>query len=206
MQIICSTNSAKVAASAALKANNDDDDLKILSLSMMDLSPLEYETEEFATVIDAVQILFQMNGEIGMATSKDQVKDIITAKFDDSTFRAFVQSNVKHISKTNGDSDGFKFSFNIDEIQASIDHVLRFPTEANEIFRGPMMLLKGSDSNFVRSKHMDDVAKKFPLYNLQSVRKAGHWLHADQPEASSQIISKFITSVTEYYFKKNKIT
>jgi pimeloyl-ACP methyl ester carboxylesterase len=42
-------------------------------------------------------------------------------------------------------------------------------------FHNPTLVLKGSDSSFVRSSHMGRLASLFPLYNLASVRGAGEY-------------------------------
>lgn len=197
VHIIGHSMGGKVAAAAALKA---DSELQIKSLTMMDISPVNYDEEDFRSVSNSVSSLFDLNTRITPDTTKEQINTEIAAKFEDKSLQAFIQSNLQATP-----SGEFKWSFNVDTIYDSMDEIREFELDEVDDYAGaaqfsnPMMLIKGSDSDFVRSAHLSEVAKLFPLYNMQSVRGAGHWLHFDKPAETVSKIAAFLIKVEEYH-------
>ena len=62
----------------------------------------------------------------------------------------------------------------------------------------PVLLLKGASSKFVKAKHFNRIASSFPMYTLQSIKGAGHWVHSEQPGATSRALAHFLNKVEEY--------
>jgi esterase len=192
----------KVAAATALKEYAQ---VNIKSLTMMDISPVHYPEEEFTSVSDTVTALHELNAQMTPQTTKEEMSEKIAGMFEDKPMRAFINSNLQ--ITTNGQ---LRWNFNIDGIHTAMASIRDFTlldvaSQTPHKFEGPMLLLKGSDSNFVRSSHISEVEKLFPLYNLVSIRQAGHWLHADKPEETVQRVESFICSVEEYYSKKQML-
>ncbi len=48
-------------------------------------------------------------------------------------------------------------------------------------YAGPALFLKGSKSEYVVAHDITDIKKHFPNATLDTVSKAGHWLHAENP-------------------------
>jgi esterase len=46
----------------------------------------------------------------------------------------------------------------------------------------PMLFLRGGDSHYVVNEDFPTILGQFPHATLETIEKAGHWLHADQPE------------------------
>lgn len=45
---------------------------------------------------------------------------------------------------------------------------------------------------------MPTITSLFPLYNLASIKDAGHWLHFDKPDETSLTVAKFVLSAIKY--------
>ena len=91
--------------------------------------------------------------------------------------RLFVQSNLQQSENGN-----FKWSFNINNIYDAMDNIREFSilpynndnnNDNNKTYNRPTLVLKGSKSNFVRSFHVSEIEKQFPLFHLVSVKDAG---------------------------------
>ena len=52
---------------------------------------------------------------------------------------------------------------------------------STESYDGPALFLKGDRSEYVTQTDREVIAKHFPSYTLDTVEKAGHWLHAENP-------------------------
>ena len=65
-----------------------------------------------------------------------------------------------------------------------------------------MLLLKGGDSSLVKSVHLDSVQRQFPLFSLQVVKGAGHWLHVEKPAETVEKIVQFIRDARAWHDDK----
>jgi pimeloyl-ACP methyl ester carboxylesterase len=55
------------------------------------------------------------------------------------------------------------------------------------------LFLRGEKSNYINEAvDIPEIKERFPNYKLQTIANAGHWLHAEQPEAFYQAVIDFI--------------
>ena len=185
--------------SSSSSSSSDSNNLpEILSLSILDISPIAYSTDDFRSVIDTVGALKRISGAFGNeSVEKKDIVALVNAAIEGKTMQNFIASNLLPCNE-----EKFRWSFNIHRIHDSMTTILDFPAAASSSpgrFGGPTMILKGSQSNFVRSSHFKEVEKLFPNYFLVSVREAGHWLHVDQPEDTAERVARFLQSVKQFY-------
>jgi pimeloyl-ACP methyl ester carboxylesterase len=76
------------------------------------------------------------------------------------------------------------------------------PQQPQQQFRRPVLLLKGGDSSLVKSVHLDSVQRQFPLFSLQVVKGAGHWLHVEKPAETVEKIVQFIRDARAWHDDK----
>jgi pimeloyl-ACP methyl ester carboxylesterase len=50
-------------------------------------------------------------------------------------------------------------------------------------YPGPALFLAGDRSTYLEARHGDVIQTLFPAAGIHTVRDAGHWVHADQPQA-----------------------
>ncbi|KAJ1428547.1 Alpha/Beta hydrolase protein [Ochromonadaceae sp. CCMP2298] len=208
----------KVAAAAALHHGR-----VFPSITMMDIAPIAYTAEEFLGVTSTVSSLKQIDETFARFCCKDTLRQQIRDAFPDPTLRSFVDSNM-HL-----DGETLTWSFHLGKIFKSLDQIAGFAYDGDVAadaasatadadstsahaspadssgpapytpFGNPALVLKGSDSSFVRSGHMKRLKGLFPLYNLASVKGAGHWVHHDKPVESSDRVAHFIQAAEAYH-------
>jgi pimeloyl-ACP methyl ester carboxylesterase len=66
---------------------------------------------------------------------------------------------------------------------------------ANPTWSGPTQFISGSDSSYIRSDNIDSTLAFFPKSMLKVIAKAGHWVHADQPDETVREIVDFVREV-----------
>lgn len=196
--IIGHSMGGKVAAAAALQYTR----LKCFSsVTMMDISPIHYSNDDFNSVIQTVITLKDINDHYQYTKCKETLHQQINLQFPDQSLRQFIMSNLQ----LKGDT--LHWGFNLDDIYRGLDTIAEFPYHSDKLidddkychpYKNPTLILKGSKSSFVRSSHMSRLSSLFPLYNIASVKDAGHWLHHDQPEDTTSIVSNFIRSAISY--------
>lgn len=193
--IIGHSMGGKVAAAAALEYNH----LKCFSsVTMMDISPIHYSNDDFQSIFQTVRTLMDVDGHYQFTKCKETLHQQINKQFPDHSLRQFIMSNLQL------SNDALKY----------LGAIAEFPYESTESFmsdnhdcysyKNPTLILKGSKSTFVRSSHVPRLSSLFPMYNIASVKDAGHWLHHDQPEDTTFVVSNFIRSAISYNHANNK--
>lgn len=184
----------KVAAAACLLSEARGIDVR--SATILDISPIEYTEEEFESVFGALDFLEESHEGIaeGRVKTKKDLSQMIDTRFEDKSFGMFLNSNI--LVDENND---LKWRFSVPGIAQSRKDILGWPFEPEETFEKPLLLLKGGDSSFVKTAHLERIKPHFPLYTLQSLKGAGHWLHAEKPEETAQRIGDFIGAARDWH-------
>ena len=60
------------------------------------------------------------------------------------------------------------------------------------IYRGETLFLRGARSGYIEDIDLLHIRSHFPNAELQTVSKAGHWLHAENPEEFHQYVTNFL--------------
>ncbi|KEP61551.1 UNVERIFIED_CONTAM: hydrolase, alpha/beta fold family protein [Hammondia hammondi] len=74
-------------------------------------------------------------------------------------------------------------------------------TEAGEqrdahAFEGPVLFLRGSNSQYIDVKRdWGTILRYFPNAERRTVQNAGHWLHAEQPVQTAELINQFLAKL-----------
>lgn len=87
--------------------------------------------------------------------------------------------------------DGFKWKINVDTLEQDYEEIIQ-SIDPGRVFNKPVLLLRGEKSHYVQSKDLDLLKEFFPRIRIEDIAGAGHWLHADNPEAFDEHVRKFM--------------
>jgi esterase len=59
-------------------------------------------------------------------------------------------------------------------------------------YRGPVLWVGGSRSDYIRPEHGPAMRALFPRVQSLTVKGAGHWVHADQPAVFESVLRRFL--------------
>ncbi|MDO5286197.1 MAG: alpha/beta fold hydrolase [Actinomycetia bacterium] len=59
-------------------------------------------------------------------------------------------------------------------------------------FTGPVLWVAGAQSGYIRPEHLPAMRALFPRVRLVTVKSAGHWVHADQPEVMTDLLRQLL--------------
>ncbi|HKW55491.1 MAG TPA: alpha/beta hydrolase, partial [Stellaceae bacterium] len=59
-------------------------------------------------------------------------------------------------------------------------------------FAGPALFVAGERSSYVRSEYQPAIKRLFPEAHIVRVPEAGHWLHAERPDAFLALVTPFL--------------
>ncbi|MBB4266787.1 alpha/beta fold hydrolase [Roseospira visakhapatnamensis] len=70
------------------------------------------------------------------------------------------------------------------------------PPPAGARYDGPTLVLSGAASDYVRPAHAEVFSALFPGVRAETVDGAGHWVHAERPEAFLTAVGRFLETVS----------
>ena len=88
------------------------------------------------------------------------------------------------------DSGGFSWRFNIEAISAQISEVGK--SMPGSIVETPTLFVRGAKSKYITDQDQRDIAHQFTNVRFETISDAGHWLHAEQPEAFGKVVLDFL--------------
>ncbi|HEY1721095.1 MAG TPA: alpha/beta fold hydrolase [Magnetospirillaceae bacterium] len=142
-------------------------------LVVVDIAPVTYRggaQEPYGAYIDAMKSL-----DLGAIKRRAEADAQLAGAITDASMRAFLVQNLE-----SGET-GYHWRINLDGIAANLPALTSFP-EIDAQYDGPMTVLAGELSNYVRPRDEATIMKFFPQAKIVVVDGAGHWPHADQPE------------------------
>ncbi len=89
--------------------------------------------------------------------------------------RGFLLQNLRF-----GDSPSWRIGLDGDRRRPAADRVLGRRAGA---YAGPTLVLRGERSDYILPEHRPLFRALFPAARFLTLKDAGHWLHADNPEA-----------------------
>jgi len=150
-------------------------------LLVSDIAPVTYP-RTLSHYVEAMQTLDLSGKKRRNALSEDLKKAV-----QEPGIRAFLLSNLK----TAG--EGFAWQVNLDAIAAGMADIMGFPASLDErVYNGPTLFVRGQQSDYIRPFHHGHIKRLFPKSKIITVKKAGHWIHADQPDAFYEIVKSFL--------------
>ncbi len=148
-------------------------------LIVVDIGPKSYEGDH--------QLILQTMNELQLSdySERREIEEQISQKIHSEKI---VQLMMKNLGR---EIDGFSWKPNVKVIQKSYPLLMGYvPT--NEVFNGETIFIKGGNSDYIEVDELEDFRKYFPVAQMMIVPNAGHWVHAEQPEAFLQILYKIL--------------
>jgi pimeloyl-ACP methyl ester carboxylesterase len=152
-------------------------------LVVVDIPPAPSRT----SLIDALRAMQQV--PLAACTRRGDVDAALASTIADPAVRAFLVQNV-----TAG-PNGLAWAMNLDAIAHDFPAIVGFPdVPAGRIFSGPTLFVVGERSDYVRPEHHAVIHRLFPAATVEVVTGAGHWVHADAPDAFLAVVSGLLSA------------
>lgn len=151
-------------------------------LVSLDMAPVPY-ADFLVGLLDTLQQL-PLDGVTSRGQAEKWLADQGVA---DSRLRAFLLQNLERTD------NGFRWRVNLDAIRRQRQTLTGFPESASP-WPGPALFLHGANSNYVLPEHHEAIRALFPAAEIEAIPAAGHWLHAEQPEAVAGRLQTFLAA------------
>jgi len=144
----------------------------VSGLVVVDIAPGRSEVvDTFTPLVAAMRSL-----DLSALESRAEAEELLGVRVRDPQVRQFLLQNLRR-------KGGWHWQHNLGLLGTSLAAIGDWPPVTTPPYAGPVLWLAGERSDYVRDEHDADMARLFPNVAKVVVPGAGHWLHADAPEA-----------------------
>ena len=146
-----------------------------------DIAPVAY-SRNYDNLIDPI-LSISLSG----ISRRNEVDDILANSISDPMLRGFLMQNLYR------DGDEWQWRVNWSAIKQHMNSLFDFPMSSNYWqIHVPTLFIRGENSEYVTSDGIDVIDNHFSHVRVETLENAGHWLHADQPQAFLQHVLTFL--------------
>lgn len=127
--------------------------------------------------------------DLDAVSSRAEADAALAPEIPDAGVRSLLLQNLHRDGR-----DGWRWLPNLALLQRALPTISGWPSELAGPYEGPVLWLRGADSGYVTPANAPAMRALFPRARLVTVKNAGHWLHADQPEAVARTLRVFLDS------------
>ena len=128
--------------------------------------------------------------DISSFTTRADADAALAPAVTDPGVRAFLLQNLHRAP-----GGGWRWLPNLDLLERALPLISGWPLGVRGSWDGPVLWLRGSESGYVTEEHIPTMKSLFPRARLVTIKNAGHWLHAEQPDAVGQSLAMFLASL-----------
>jgi esterase len=154
-------------------------------LVIVDIAPVSYpeDADGHMNVLAAMDAV-----KLGEIKSRTQAEVTLEDYIPEEATRKFLLTNL-----VRNKEGSFEWRLDKDSIRKNYAN-LRAELIATMSFLKPVLFIKGSLSPYIKPEHEAQIKELFPAASVKLLMDAGHWLHAEQPQALQKILLKFLSS------------
>ncbi|MFC0268350.1 alpha/beta fold hydrolase [Kushneria aurantia] len=153
---------------------------RVARLVVADVAPIAYE-HGHDDIFRAHRLV-----EDAMPESRREADEAMAEAVDDRMTRQFLATNL-----VRDDQGVLVWRVGLDEIEAGYADIAAAPG-GESAWEGPALLLRGERSHYVPDSVLEAVRAVLPQVRIETIADAGHWLHAEQPEAFMRAVNAFL--------------
>jgi esterase len=153
---------------------------QVMKLIVADMAPKAYPPVH-RPILDALGAL-----DLSSFERRNQVDDALASAIPQTAVRRFLLKNL-----ATDDHGRLHWRLNLDSIARHYDE-LTLPIQGDRPFPGPALFIRGGRSDHVLDSDLDPIRRLVLQAHLVTIPEAGHWIHADAPEAFTQAVVDFL--------------
>jgi pimeloyl-ACP methyl ester carboxylesterase len=163
----------------------------VKKLVVVDISPRDYSDTEkvgdkglsHANIIKALKNINPTKID-KRSDAEDQLSSIIPSK----PVRQFLLKNLEREK-----DGGYRWLLNLDALSNDLPKILGgIDKKVGKQYEGPALFIKGEMSNYITDADDKEIQSIFPRARIETVKNAGHWIHAENPDDFLNKVNEFI--------------
>lgn len=110
----------------------------------------------------------------------------LAATIPEPGIRAFLLQSLRF------EADPPAWRLGLAELAAAMPEIEDFAPPAGAMYGGPVLVMAGETSGYVRPEHHAAFRALFPRVAFTTIPKAGHWVHAENPQGFLAALEPFL--------------
>ncbi|MCX2980886.1 alpha/beta fold hydrolase [Halieaceae bacterium IMCC14734] len=152
---------------------------RVSRLIIADVAPVDYPPHHQDTLAGLAAVA------AATVTSRHQADAILAESVTEPGVRAFLLKSLER-----GEDGTFHWLLNREALTSNYKQL--GAANQGKSFTGPVLFIKGGDSNYITDEHQPAVAELFPNAQLKIIEGTGHWLHAEKPDLFNKVVLRFL--------------
>lgn len=143
-------------------------------LVMIDIAPVDYQTRRHDDIFAAIRAV----SEAGVRQRAEAAQVMRTLIKEEGVIQFILKSF----------SEG-EWRFNVPALWENYATISGW--EAVPAWPHPALFIRGGDSSYLDNHYRDALLRQFPAAHAHVISGAGHWVHAEKPDAVLRSVSRF---------------
>jgi pimeloyl-ACP methyl ester carboxylesterase len=153
---------------------------KVDRLVVVDVAPRAYSPGHGEIFAGALSL------DLAACQERGQLDEALAPFIPERVVRQFLLKSV-----TRDAGGAFRWKLNLRGIFRNYERLCEaLPTD--RLFDHPALFIRGGQSGYIRGEDWEPLRRLFPKAELQTIQSAGHWVHAEAPEAFGQAVLGFL--------------
>jgi pimeloyl-ACP methyl ester carboxylesterase len=153
----------------------------VRKLIIVDIAPRAY-SDHHREILNALSSL-----DLTSLKSRAEMESQLSDSIPDLAVRRFLLKNVKR-----DEAGAFYWQMNLPAIEENYGRLSEGITSQRP-FEKPTLFIRGERSNYIRDQDLPLIEKLFPRVEHRKIAGAGHWVHAEAPEAFLRTVREFLS-------------
>ncbi len=152
----------------------------VKKLVVVDIAPKAY----VGTHYEIFKALFSL--DLDRIESREEADEHLAQRIKEDDVRHFLMKNL-----TRKKGGGFEWKINLPVLYRHYDDILA-AVRGGQPFDGPALFIRGGRSKHILPGDEKGIRELFPEARIETIEKAGHWVHADAPVELSAMVREFL--------------
>ncbi|MCG8706970.1 esterase [Brenneria sp. 4F2] len=148
---------------------------RLAKLVVIDIAPVDYQTRGHDDVFSALRAVTDAG-----ITSRSQAATLMRQYLKEEGVIQFLLKSFQQ----------GEWRFNVPALWDQYDNIVGWRTLA--AWQGAILFIRGENSPYLDDRYRDVLLRQFPMARAYVVSGAGHWVHAEKPEAVLRAIHRFL--------------
>lgn len=153
--------------------------LRVTQLVVADIAPVSYPPHHQA-ILQAMLVV-----DDARIRQRSEADTLLAQAGIVPNLRQFFMKNMKR------HGEYWVWRFGLHEIAAAYADIAAAPV-LKAGFAGAVLFIKGELSDYIQPQHQAVIQQYFPQAQFKIIQGAGHWLHAEKPNAFNRLVEKFL--------------
>lgn len=155
---------------------------RVNSLAVLDIAPVEYSHTHAPYLEKMIEL------DLDRLPSRSAADQLLKHAISDTSTRLFLLQSLA------GTPGKFHWRLNLPVLLKDMPKILSFPLSqlAGLSYTGETLFVSGENSDYLLESSHNQIVKFFPTTHFTAISKAGHWLHAEQPQAVLRSLLNFL--------------